>query len=180
MDDAQILGAFRDTGDPDLFRLLVERHQAHVFRVVVAILGPAYAAEAEEVTQDVFLQVYRKLSGFREQSRFSTWLYRIAWNRAADHRRRARFRHPALPATALEKLAGPSDPHRDLEAAGRRSELLMALETLPELYRTLVHLHYWLDCSLNEIEELTGVPPGTSKSYLARARKMMEKELTHG
>ncbi len=180
MEDAQILRAFRTAGDPDLFRLLVERHQARVLRVVAAVLGPGYSSEAEEVTQDVFLQVYRKLSGFREEARFSTWLYRIAWNRAADHRRRARFRRPALPESALEKLAGPSNPHRDLEDAARRRELLAALETLPELYRTLLHLHYWLDCSLAEIEELTGVAPGTSKSYLARARKMMEKELTHG
>jgi RNA polymerase sigma-70 factor, ECF subfamily len=180
MDDADILADWRETGDPDLFRTLVERHQDRVFRLVASVLGPGYAAEAEEVTQDVFLQVFRKLSGYRQEARFSTWLYRVAWNRAVDHRRRARFQRPALPESALAKVAGPSDPRRDLELEARRLELLAALETLPELYRTLVHLHYWLDCSLGEIEDLTGVPPGTSKSYLARARRLLGKELTHG
>jgi RNA polymerase sigma-70 factor (ECF subfamily) len=180
MEDAEIIDAFRKTGDHDLFRALVERHQERVFRLVASVLGPAYASEAEEVTQEVFLLVFRKLSTYRAEARFSTWLYRVAWNRAADYRRRARFQRPVLGESALASLAGPSDPHRELEVGLRRREVLAALENLPELYRTLIHLHYWLDCSLTEIEELTGVPPGTSKSYLARARRMMEMELTHG
>lgn len=177
MEDGEIIAVYRKTADPELFRLLVERYQDKVFRLIVSILGPAYAAEAEEVAQDVFLQVYRKLGSYREEARFSTWLYRVAWNRAADYRRRASFRNPALPEKALAHLTDGSDPLRELETAARRVELLAALEKLPELYRMLVHLYYWLDLSLKEIEELTAVPEGTAKSYLARARKMMGKEL---
>ena len=177
MQDAEIIAAYRKTADPELFRQLVERHQERVFRLVVSILGPAYAGEAEEVTQEVFLQVYRKLGTYREEARFSTWLYRVAWNRAADYRRRLRFRRPALPEKALAHIADGSNPQAELETAARRTELLAALEKLPELYRTLVHLYYWLELSLTEIQDLTGVPEGTAKSYLARARKMMGKDL---
>jgi RNA polymerase sigma-70 factor (ECF subfamily) len=177
MEDAEVIAVYRKTADPELFRMLVERHQERVFRLVVSILGPAYAGEAEEVTQDVFLQVFRKLASYREEARFSTWLYRVAWNRAVDHRRSARFRHPSLPEKMLANVADPADPQAELETVARRKELLAALEKLPDLYRTLVHLHYWLDLSLAEIEELTAVRVGSIKSYLARARKMMGKDL---
>ena len=177
MDDGEIIALYRKTGEPELFRKLVERHQERVFRLVASILGPACGAEAEEVTQDVFLQVYRKLASYREEARFSTWLYRVAWNRAADHRRHARFRHPALPESVLDRIADGSDPHAELEAAARRRELLAALERLPELYRTMVHLHYWMGMPLAEIAEVTGVVEGSVKSYLARARKIMGKDL---
>jgi len=180
MTDAEVVAEWRSKPDPELFRMLVERHQERVFRVVLSVLGPAHGAEAEEVTQEVFLQVYQKLAGFREEAQFSTWLYRVAWNRAVDYRRGAVYRHPFLPDTVLATIAAPSDPHAEFELAERRRRVLDALETLPELYRTLVHMYYWLGFSLAEIRELIGVPEGTAKSYLARARQKLEKELTHG
>ena len=177
MDDREIIAAYRATADPELFRMLVERHQERVFRLAVSILGPAFAGEAEEVSQDVFLQVHRKLDGFREDAALSSWLYRIAWNMAVDRRRRVRFTRPTLPEAAMDSMAGTSDPYAEMELKQRRSQVVAALETLPELYRTLIHLYYWMDCSLAEIRDLTGVAEGTAKSYLARARARLEKEL---
>jgi RNA polymerase sigma factor (sigma-70 family) len=177
MDDRELIAAYRETSDTGLFRVLVERHQDRVFRLVASILGPGFSAEAEEVAQDVFLTVHRKLASWREESQFSTWLYRIAWNRAVDHRRQARFRVVFTGERALAMLPAKSDPHAELAAEELRKELLKALESLPDLYRTLVHLHYWMGSSMTEIADLTGVPEGTVKSYLARARKLLKLEL---
>lgn len=177
-DDRELIARYRQTRDPDVFRALVERYQDRVFRLIVSILGPAHAADAEELAQDVFLQVHRKFDSYREEAQFSSWLYRIAWNRATDHRRRVRFRRPALSEAALATVASDASPLSDLESAMRRQEILDALETLPELYRTLVHLYYWLGCSLTEIYDLTGVPEGTAKSYLARARARLKQVLS--
>jgi RNA polymerase sigma-70 factor, ECF subfamily len=179
MNDRELLAAYRETSDQAIFRTLVERHQDRVFRLIASVLGPGYAAEAEEVTQEVFLTVHQKLGTWREEAQFSTWLYRVAWNRAADHRRRQRLRRFFGGDHLLATLIDKSDPHAELAAEERRREVLKALDSLPDLYRTLVHLYYWMDCSLEEIAELTGVPPGTAKSYLARARKKLGVELGH-
>jgi RNA polymerase sigma-70 factor, ECF subfamily len=177
MNDRELITAYRETADDDLFRMLVERHQDRVFRLVASVLGPGYAAEAEEVAQDVFLTVHQKLATWREEAQFSTWLYRVAWNRAADHRRRARFRATFAGERVLATMPSASDPHAEFAAGERRRELLKALERLPDLYRTLLHLRYWMDCSLPEIAEVTGVPAGTVKSYLARARQKLGMDL---
>ena len=177
-DDRELIARYRQTRDPDSFRALVERYQDRVFRLIVSILGPAHAADAEELAQDVFLQVHRKFDTYREEAQFSSWLYRIAWNRATDHRRRARYQRPALPEEALATVPSGANPLADVESSLQRQELLDALETLPELYRTLIHLYYWMGCSLTEIREMTAVPEGTAKSYLARARARLKTVLS--
>jgi RNA polymerase sigma-70 factor (ECF subfamily) len=177
-DDRELIARYRQTRDPDSFRSLVERHQDRVFRLIVSILGPAHAADAEELAQDVFLQVHRKFDSYREDAQFSSWLYRIAWNRATDHRRRVRYQRPALSEEAFTHVASDENPLADLESSLQRQELLDALETLPGLYRTLIHLYYWMGCSLTEIRELTDVPAGTAKSYLARARARLKVALS--
>jgi len=176
--DSDLVARFRETRDDELFQQLVERHQQRVFHVALSVLGPAYSGDAEEVAQEVFLQAYLQLDGFRGDSALSSWLYRIAWNRAADRRRLARFRHPhvAQDFGAASPDAGPLAGVLDRE---RFARVQAAVETLPEVYRTLVRLHYWLGCPLVEIQEITGIPEGTVKSYLARARKRLERSLAN-
>jgi RNA polymerase sigma-70 factor (ECF subfamily) len=174
-DDEAIVAAYVRTRDPDLFRLLVERHQERVFRLVASILGPFADLDAEEMTQEVFVRVHEKLDCFRGEARFSTWLYRIAYNRTIERRRRARLRAEHVPCGDLEGSASPTGP---LEAAlerERERQVARLVEGLPDVYRSVVRLHYWMDQSIDEIAETLGVPAGTVKSYLSRARQRLRE-----
>jgi RNA polymerase sigma factor (sigma-70 family) len=175
MEDSQIIAEFLRTSDEDLFELLVERYKDCVFRLVLSILGPGCAADAEEVTQEVFVIVYKQLETFRSESRFGSWIYRISFNRAIDAKRRARRRHAHVPVEALQAFPDRSSPSplTAAEKAEKSQVVRSCMEQLPDLYRSVLYLHYWMDCSIDEIGELLGVPPGTVKSYLHRGRQRL-------
>lgn len=139
--------------------------------MVAALLGPYREADAEDVAQEVFLEAYRSWDRFRGGSSRSTWLYSIARHRAIDCRRRARFRLPHVDLGFAEGAAQTvADPAQRLAVA-------RAVEALPETYRTLLYLYYWQGASVEEIAELTEIPAGTVKSYLARARQYAKELL---
>jgi RNA polymerase sigma-70 factor (ECF subfamily) len=173
--DEAIVSGYLKTRDPDLFRLLLERHQSRVLRLVVSILGPFADLDAEGVTQDVFVRAHEKLASFRGESRFSTWLHRLAYNRAIELRRQARLRFEHVPCGDAPAAPAPDGPHE--AAVERERELAVArlVEELPDVYRSVVHLHYWMDQSVEEIAATLDVPAGTVKSYLARARARLRE-----
>jgi RNA polymerase sigma-70 factor (ECF subfamily) len=177
MDDEKLIVRFLETGDRAMFAALVERYQDRVFRLVVSVLGPGSTPDAEEVCQEVFLRVYRKVGQFTGQAAFGTWLYRIAYNLAIDWRRRARFRLPHVSVDEVRSLAGASDPLGDVLTKEKKELVARALEGLPDLYRSVVHMHYWLDRPVGEIAELLNIPEGTVKSYLFRARNVLKARL---
>jgi RNA polymerase sigma-70 factor (ECF subfamily) len=178
--DVGLIKGFLASGSHEDFERLVNRHKERVHRLVLSVLGPALSAEAEDVTQDVFVQVFRKLATFRMRSRFSTWLYRIAYNKAIEHRRKARNR---LPHCGVESLAAVpiSDAHADpARAAGdrqRRQKVLECIEELGEPQRTVVYLHYWMNLKVADIAATLRTRPGTVKSHLHRARARLAQEL---
>jgi len=166
-EDAPLVRKFVATGSVGDFEALVERHQRNVFRIAVAVLGPASELRAEDVTQEVFLQVYRRLHAFENRSRFATWLYRIAYNRAIDELRTQRARPEAV--LALEPIgqgAAPNDPFRN-------DALWDCISQLPDCQRTSLHLHYWLGHTTAEIADMLGVQSGTAKMWLFRARNLL-------
>lgn len=175
MDDEPLVAEYLQARDPELFRALVERHQTRVFRLVAGLLGPFADRDAQEVTQEVFLRAHEKLASFRGEARFSSWLYRLAYNFTLQHRRRARLRLPHVPADELDALAAPGGPHEAAETREREKRVERLLEGLPDLYRVVVYLHYWLDATVEEIAELIGAPTGTVKSYLSRARERLRR-----
>jgi len=167
-----------ETGQDLSFEELVRCYKDSVFRLAVSILGPGFTAEAEEVTQDVFLRVHRERGSFRGESKFSTWLYRIAWNRAFDVKQRARYRLPHLDETAIASRADTSaGPLEQLNRKERLAAIHQAIVDLPEVYQTVIRLHYWLGTGVAEIGELIGAPEGTVKSYLYRARRLLKQSL---
>jgi len=172
-DDAAILCRLDAGTEEEIFSVLVRRYQDRVFRLALSVLGPGNELEAEDVAQEVFLQVHRKLHTFRSESRFSTWLYRLAYRKAVDAQRRARHRYLHLGDDALVEGADPSVESSPLERAladARRRALHRALAQLRPRQRSAVHLHYWLGCAVEEIAALHGTSPGTVKSDLHRAR----------
>jgi RNA polymerase sigma-70 factor (ECF subfamily) len=179
--DEAIVSGYLETRDPDLFRVLVERHQERVLRLVASILGPFADRDAEEVTQEVFVRVHERLASFRGESRFSTWLHRLAFNRAIELRRRARLRFEHVPWGDLQAAPTPDGPHEAVLESERERAVARLVEELPDVYRSVVHLHYWMDESVEEIAGTLDVPAGTVKSYLARARaRLRENARTRG
>jgi len=162
-EDGNLVAGFVDGGRSEDFERLVELHRDKVFRVALSVLGPGRARYAEDVAQDVFVHAYRKLATFERRSRFSTWLYRIAYNRAVDYRRSLRLeREP-------DGLAEPADQTTENDVLRSRA-LADCLARLPETQRATVHLHYWFGHTVEEISVTLGVQPGTAKAWLFRAR----------
>lgn len=168
MDEQSLVARSRDRDD-EAFRELVELYAERVHRLVASILGPFSDLDAEDVTQDVFLKVHQKLGQFRGEASFGTWLYRIAYRTALEERRAGRIR---LPHVGIEQADRAVESSRE-DALG----VARALEALPDLYRTILTLHYWMGAGVDEIAELLEMPAGTVKSHLFRARTRMRKEL---
>ena len=166
-------------GSDDAFEALVARYQTRVHRLVSGVLGPRFAADAEDATQEAFLQAYRRMSGFRGESRFETWLYRLAYNRAIDYRSRLIRIHPV----ASDKADPPTEPsshanpYRSTLHNERARTLRRKIAGLSEPQRLAVHLRYWLGCSIDEIAKLTDSNPATVKSHLFRARRRLARML---
>ena len=162
-EDADLVAGFVAAGRSADFERLVERHRDAVYRVALSVLGPGRSRYAEDVTQDVFVHVYRNLATFEGRSRFATWLYRIAYNRAVDYRRSLR----------LDREADLVDePAEDSARADSLQSRLLAdcIARLPETQRAAVHLHYWFGHTVPEIATTLGVQPGSVKAWLHRAR----------
>lgn len=165
---------------PGAFERLVVRHQKLVWHLVYRMVQQR--DDTEELSQDVFLRVYRKLDQFRFDSALSTWIGRIAFSVASRHLQRKRL--PMLEPSdeedgdgALERVADDFD----LAAASADQELYghvaRALQDLPPMQRTLVTLYHLDELGIDEIARITELPDGTVKNYLFRARRRLRHSI---
>lgn len=169
----------RDAGDDAAFAELVGRYRQPVFRLAVSILGQEFAPEAEDVAQDVMLRVHHALRTFRGESKFGSWIYRIAFNQALNVKARVRYRAPHVSDDALAATATPDrGPHDQLQDERRRRAVLACVRELPEVYQSALRFYYWLGASVGEIATLLDAPENTIKSYLHRARLLLHAQLT--
>lgn len=165
-------------GDEQAFAALLERYRDRVFRLAVSILGQAFVGEAEEVTQEVFLRVHHALKSFRGESKFSTWLYRVTFNQTINLKSRVRFNAPHLTDEPLARQAtADPDALTRLERARRDAAVADCVAKLPEVYQSALRLHYWMGESIAEISTLLDAPENTVKSYLFRARQLLQSML---
>ena len=170
-DDGELVARFQ-RGETRVFDSLFVRHQDYVYRVVYGIVGSV--EEARDITQDVFVQAYRALPGFRRGARFATWLYRIAVNRAVDAARgsrRWRFL-PLLEEPGLLTLAAERDqePESMFERQLAQEEVQAILMRCSLAHRQTLALRYYKDMSLEEIAETLGCSLSAAKVRLHRAR----------
>ena len=164
-------------GDAAAFDALFSKYQDYVYNIVYGIVGSA--EESRDLTQDVFLQVYRGLPNFRRGSRFATWLYRIAVNRAVDAARGAK-RWRSLPfleePTLANRTADAQDePERAYERRAEREDIQKILMRCPLGYRETLALRYYRDLSLEEIAETLGCSVAAAKVRLHRARRVFKE-----
>jgi RNA polymerase sigma-70 factor, ECF subfamily len=159
-------------GDAEAFEVLYNLHKRRVYSLCLRMT--ANSAEAEDLTQEAFLQLFRKISTFRGESAFSTWLHRMSVNVVL-----MRLRKKGLPVVPLEDTLETEDeaPKKELGAvdpalAGSvdRLQLQRAVEALPPGYRSIFVLHDVEGYEHNEIAELVGCSIGNSKSQLHKAR----------
>jgi RNA polymerase sigma-70 factor (ECF subfamily) len=169
-DDQLIIGQVV-SGNKELFGLLVKRHEQAVYGMGLSFFRNR--DDAFDFTQEVFLKVYRSLPRFEGRSRFSTWLYRIAYNTAVNGvTRRREYRSLAEDEGALEE-----EPERKLLRGAAREAVLTAVSELPDRYRICVDLFFFYDRSYQEIEAITGFPVNTIKSHVFRAKKLLREKL---
>jgi RNA polymerase sigma-70 factor, ECF subfamily len=175
-EDALIQSAL--AGDSSAFEVLVIRYQDRLYTAMISVVGSA--DEAEDVVQEACIQAYLKLHTFQQNSRFFTWLYRIAFNYALARRRRHRG-HLSLEES--REIAG-AEPSSKVESPDRRmtrSEDIglvhQALALLTEDHKSILVLREMEDMAYEEIAEVLNISIGTVRSRLNRARLALKQQL---
>jgi RNA polymerase sigma-70 factor (ECF subfamily) len=189
VDEDEALAARAAAGEEPAFEELVARYQARVYRLACRLTGSD--GDAKDVLQETFLAVHRGLPAFRADSRFSTWLYRIATN-AALMQRRARARRPTESLEAFlprfdadgRHAAEPADLLAASLADERLDRMLLAekaragLERLPDIYRDAFVLRDLEEMSTSEVAELLRIDPAAVRQRVHRARIMLRGYLS--
>ena len=185
-DDRALVRRAQD-GDAEAFGELVERHRRAVFRAALAAVRSP--AEADEVAQDAFVTAFRKLSGFRGDASFKTWLLAIAWRKAIDRRKSVTRWMQRLILPAHDRETGEEwDPMERLTTGGHTQEdaLLTAdlqarlkplIAALPKKLRDALLLAGSGDHSYEEISQMLGIPLGTLKWRVSEARKVLKQKM---
>lgn len=174
------LVATANTGVEGSFEELVRRYQRPISAYVYRMVGDYEAAL--DLTQEIFIKVYGSLSRYRSEFKFSTWIYKIAHNSAVDHLRRNAGRERSLSNGVegdqyeLPIESSSLSPEQESERKERRLEIESVVRSLPNAYRELIVLRHSQDLTYEEIVEVTGLPLGTVKNRLFRAREMMRQQ----
>ena len=166
-DTLEVAEADRRTDAELSFERLYETYRGRVFSTAYRMLSNR--ADAEDVTQDIFVKVFKKLGSFRGESAVSTWIYRIAVNACLDFRRRRRLRQAVSLDDGMEVGSTPLSVTRLIESA---------LPRRAEGYRQVFVLHDIQGLKHQEIAKILGITDGASKSQLHRARAVLRRELS--
>jgi RNA polymerase sigma-70 factor (ECF subfamily) len=154
-------------GDKTAFGKLVGRHQQLVYNLCYRIAGPA---EAEDLTQDIFIRLMDKVELWRGEAEFSTWLYKLALNQCRDHLRRKRPKITEVDETIADPNPGPQTTAESQEASEYIFAAMLGLSTD---FRTIIFLRDIEGFSYAQIAELLDIEPGTVRSRLSRARSQL-------
>jgi RNA polymerase sigma-70 factor (ECF subfamily) len=162
-------------GRKELFRILAQRYEKAVYGMGLSFFRNV--EDAADFVQEVFLKSFRSLPGFQGRSRFSTWLYRIAYNTAVNSLRRQKD-YGSLPVqgTGPEGADGETPERLSIRAVTAEA-VREAMQDLGEDRRICVDLFFFYDQTYQEIETITGFPVNTIKSHVFRAKKLLREKL---
>jgi RNA polymerase sigma-70 factor (ECF subfamily) len=178
-------------GDRNAFTLLVKRYQDRIYNLIYRYIGNA--EDAIDLTQETFIKAFVKLGEFKGNSKFYTWLYRIAVNACIDFRRRQRISivhwddmrpnefdrlDMDEPANSIDVVGEDSNPEAHMLKSELRQIVREAINTLPEHLRIVLILREYEDLSYEEIASIIGCRVGTVKSRLFQAREMLKRKLS--
>lgn len=160
-------------GETELFSVFLDRYSRPLHVLIVQIVG--CAEDAEELVQDVFLKAFRNLNSYRRDCRFSTWLYRIAYNAAVSATRKKKHEYCYIDECAINNV--PDEQERVLfdetESEEKISQLTQAIDLLDSQEKVLITLFYYEEKSVEEIGEILNISVSNVKVRLHRTRKKL-------
>jgi RNA polymerase sigma factor (sigma-70 family) len=173
-------------GDTGSFAVIIKKTERLVAQIIFKMIS--LPEDRKDLAQEVFLKVYKNLSGFHFQSRLTTWIAQITYNACINHLRKKKLVLVDDAKTMESENEGIEILQNKLHAERNDSEALLfnkelaqilqaEIEKLPPLYRTLITLFHNEELSYIEIGEITGLSEGTLKSYLFRARKKLRENI---
>ena len=184
MDEARLIDGLA-RGDLAAFREFVETYKKKVYFLALDMVGNS--ADAEDVSQEVFLKVHRSFGTFKKDAKLSSWLYRVAYNACIDYMRRRALApepvaddvldSPGRSEALLASSAAPADPGRAVEAAQLQARIAHALDRVSPQEKAVFLLRQYDELMLKEIAECLQLSVGSVKSYLFRAVRKLQKEL---
>ena len=163
-------------GEKEFFGELMLRHQDFIFNVVKTYVR--FEEEARDITQDVFLKAYENIEKFRGDSKFSSWLYRIAYNLSINWSERVKGRETQLDdgfAETIPEEASAADEEFDRQLV--LSRIKEIIEEIPVKYKVVIKLYYFEEKSYQEIADSLGIPINTVKIQLLRAKELVRKKI---
>lgn len=171
------------SGNQKAYTRLVETHRAAVFHIVNRIVHNDEAAR--DLVQETFMKAFASLGSYRSEFRFSTWLYKIAANSSIDYLRKKRIHALSLDAPMetsdgqieIEVPDETHNPEQQLLRKQQRISIEEAIDSLPPKYREVIVLRHKDDKPYEEIADLLGIPVGTVKARIFRARELLKRKL---
>jgi len=165
-------------GNTHAFRYIVANNQKLVAHIVGRIVLDR--DEIQDVCQEVFIKVYQRINEFRGESRFSTWIASIAYHQCLNHlRKKRRLNETNIDDLPIEHFQNEASPDIIFDNNETKRLLKQIVESLPLSYRTVITLFYLEEFSYAEIEQITGMPEGTIKSNLFRAKAILKEKLSN-
>lgn len=160
-------------GEQQLYAELVNRYKSYAFTIALKILENK--PEAEEAAQDAFIKAFHHLGSFNRESKFSTWLYRIAFNTAVSYKRKRKGTYQSIENVIVEY--GHEGGEGMLERSDKKKFISQAMSKLNEADHLAITLFYLQEFSLEEIADITGMQSNTVKVRVHRARQRLADEL---
>ena len=172
-------------GNQRAYTFLMDKHRLAIFHIVNKIVRNDEVAN--DLVQETFMKAFSALASYRSEYRFSTWLYKIAANSSIDFLRKKRIQALSLDrpletqdgSVEIEVADYSYNPERDLERKERSFSIEEAIDSLPKNYRDVIVYRHKEDKSYEEIADLLGIPVGTVKARIFRARELLKKKLRH-
>ncbi|HEY2493371.1 MAG TPA: sigma-70 family RNA polymerase sigma factor [Paenibacillus sp.] len=173
--DEQLIHEIRQ-GHSEAYRILVDRHKSYIYTLIYRMVE--HHETAEDLSQEVFVKLYRSMGLFRGDARFTTWLYRLALNVVIDHQR-AQRRKPY--SVLIDKVGGwfsdaKEQPEEQLLHKEAQADMLQMLSELPDKYRVILYLYHYKQLSYQEMSDATGLPIKTLETRLYRGKAMLKQK----
>lgn len=175
-------------GEPHLFATIIKNTEGLVAQIVLRLI--TNAEDRKDIAQDIYLKAFRSISGFKHQSKLSTWIGKIAYNTCFNFLEKKQLLLPDDPFpenerqdSALERMThqflgfSNNTTEHSLIRTDRIEIVQTAIELLPPLFKTLIMLYHYEELTYEQIAEITSLPVGTVKSYLFRARKSLKDSI---
>ncbi|SMO66619.1 RNA polymerase sigma-70 factor, ECF subfamily [Saccharicrinis carchari] len=176
MNDIELVNQIKQ-GNPSAYRYLVSKHQRLVFSIAYRIASQNQT-DTEDIAQDVFIKVYKNIKNYRAESKLSTWIASIAWKTSIDFvRKKSRAKINFTDEPQNYERARHNLTRDNLNQSDMVQVVKSVLSNLPGHYQSVLSLFYLEEFSLAEIHDISGMPIGTIKSYLSRARGMFRNEI---